>query len=291
MYPALGKWNFSQHFPRSSNGLRCSLDWGRSPPVQINTMQGLHNCGVNRNRDCFQSNVIASLGKQNRLSDKDTKLEPQSSCSWYFWFLVRLDHKSKLWIENSFSTKMLKALKRCLNICLVCWTLSYLDLGSSSSCRRLSNVVGGGCLSCWWQAEKGWKGLAAGSRVSTQASRDSTPFLSGGRGRMASGPPTHVWVPSPPILSVSPPFFLRFSCHVTNKTTILNRIRPKAYCLEWRAIDEKDGWAVTGGSATILRGSPAIEAPLVCSWFGFTPLPPPQSCLPQMNLAPLDLGK
>ena len=36
--------------------------------------QGLHNCGVNRNRDCFQSNVIASLGKQNRLSDKDPKV-------------------------------------------------------------------------------------------------------------------------------------------------------------------------------------------------------------------------
>ena len=47
-------------------------------------------------------------------------------------------------------------------------------------------------LGWWLESEKGWKGLAAGSRVSTQASRDSTPFLSGGKGRMASGPPTHV---------------------------------------------------------------------------------------------------
>ena len=53
-------------------------------------------------------------------------------------------------------------------------------------------------LGWWLESEKGWKGLAAGSRVSTQASRDSTPFLSGSRGRMASGPPTHVWVPCPP---------------------------------------------------------------------------------------------
>ena len=126
-------------------------------------------------------------------------------------------------------------------------TLSFLGLGSSLSRRRLSNVVGGGCLSWWWQAEKGWKGLAAGSRgIDPGLTRlNSLPqWKQGADGQWSSYPCVSTLSP---ILTVSPPFFLSFSCHVTNKTTILNRIRPKAYCLEWRAKDEKDGRTVRNG--------------------------------------------
>ena len=106
---------------------------------------------------------------------------------------------------SSFLTKMLKALKCCLNICLICSTLTNFfkpclisRVDRLHPAWRLGQMLwaeagGGWGQAGWWQAEKGWKGswrLARG--VSTQASRDSTPFLSGGRGRMASGPPTHV---------------------------------------------------------------------------------------------------
>ena len=74
----------------------------------------------------------------------------------------------------------------------------------------------GGLVGWWLESEKGWKGLAAGSRVSTQASRDSTPFLSGGKGRMASGPPTHVWVPCPSPFNCFTSILLCFSCHVSH---------------------------------------------------------------------------
>lgn len=117
-----------------------------------------------------------------------------------------------------------------------------------------------------WRVAAGWSGLLATTAgkprkagkawwlapagVSTQASRDrnSLPQCRGkGRGT-ASGPPTHVWVPSCPqkTLTVqSSTFYSAFPVMLNQyKTTILNRIRPKAYRLEWRALDQncKDRW-------------------------------------------------
>ena len=99
------------------------------------------------------------------------------------------------------------------------------------------------CHHCW-QAEKGWKGLVAGTSrgidpgLTRPKLPSSVPWQGSRDGQWSSYPCVSTLSP---ILTVSPPFFLSFSCHVTNKTTILNRIRPKAYRLEWRAMDEKDG--------------------------------------------------
>ena len=97
-----------------------------------------------------------------------------------------------LGIEN-FSTRCSKDLKCYLNKFVKTFLNILVDrLHPVGGWQILWVEAVGGLVGWWLESEKGWKGLAAGSRVSTQASRDSTPFLSGGKGRMASGPPTHV---------------------------------------------------------------------------------------------------
>ena len=163
-----------------------------------------------------------------------------------------------------------------------------------------ANVVGGGCAGGWLLATTAGKPRKAGKAwwlapagVSTQASRDrnSLPQCRGkGRGT-ASGPPTHVWVPSCPqkTLTVqSSTFYSAFPVMLNQyKTTILNRIRPKAYRLEWRALDQncKDGWQ---GAQLRFRGADVLL--LGFHWPAQLAFPP-QPSLTEMSFALCDLGK